>query len=277
MRKPISLAGVMGYPVAHSLSPIIHNYWFRAHGFTGYYVPLDVARADFETIVKCLPKMGFRGVNVTIPHKESVLDCCKQISDRASLIGAANTIIVRPDRSLYADNTDGYGFLMNIWDRKPDWDPSSGAAVVIGAGGASRAVIYALLKRKAPIVHLVNRTRFRAEFLQMEFGRKVKVQEWKDLPALVGEAAIIINTTALGMHGKPDLEFDMSRIKSTTVVNDLVYTPLHTKFLREASKHGCCVVDGLGMLLHQAAASFDLWFRIKPVVDWNLREFVLAT
>ena len=275
MNEMSTLAGVLGYPVRHSKSPLLHNFWIRKYGLDAYYVPLEVSRLDFAEIVNTLPKMGFRGVNITIPHKESALEYCHGVSDRAALIGAANTLRFGPDGTIFADNTDGYGFTQNIRERVPSWRAPAGPALVIGAGGASRAIIHALLEEGVDKVFLVNRTRDRAEFLRKEFGAKVVVHDWFALDSILLEALTVVNTTALGMTGKPDLELNIGNLRRDAVVNDLVYSPLYTKFLKDAAARGCQAVDGLGMLIHQAAASFEIWFGIRPEVDLELREYLL--
>ncbi|MDE0114161.1 MAG: shikimate dehydrogenase, partial [Albidovulum sp.] len=188
-----TLAGVIGYPVRHSKSPLLHNFWIRKYGLNAYYVPLEVSRLDFAEIVGTLPKMGFRGVNITIPHKESALEYCHGVSDRAALIGAANTLRFGSDGLIFADNTDGYGFTQNIRERVPTWRASAGPTLVIGAGGASRAIIHALLEEGVAEVFLVNRTRDRAEFLRQEFGAKVIVHDWFALDAILRDALTVVN------------------------------------------------------------------------------------
>ena len=269
------LAGVLGFPVRHSKSPLLHNYWIEKYSVNAYYVPLEVSRLDFPEVINTLPKMGFRGANVTIPHKESALEYCHGVSDRAALIGATNTLKFSSDGAIFADNTDGYGFAQNIKHCVPSWKASAGPALVIGAGGASRAIIHALLEEGAMEVMLVNRTKDRAEFLRKEFGAKVVVHDWIELDSILSEALTIINASSRGMRGYPDLELKVENLRRDAIVNDLVYTPIHTKFLRDAAKRGCRAVDGLGMLMHQAAAAFEIWFGILPEVDGELRRNLL--
>ncbi len=271
----IPLAGVVGQPVAHSKSPRLHAHWLRRYGITGYYVPLDVAQGDLEEVLLALPKAGFVGVNVTIPHKESVLKIADVISDRAALIGAANTLIFRKDGKIHADNTDGYGFLTNLHAGAPGWQPAAGPAAVLGAGGASRAVIVALLEAGVPEIRLANRTRARAEALHAEFGGRISVYDWVQSAAMLEDCVTLVNTTALGMQGKPDLKLSLDRLPPQAVVNDLVYTPLRTGFLQSAEAHGCTTVDGLGMLLHQAVPGFERWFGHRPEVDQATRDLLL--
>ncbi len=273
----IPLAGVLGHPIAHSRSPALHGYWLRRYGLKGFYVPIDVAPMDLAAVVRTLPRMGFVGVNVTIPHKEAILQIADIITDRAALIGAANTLIFRADGKIHADNTDGTGFLANLRQHAPGWQPQLGPAAVIGAGGAARAVVAALIEAGAPEIRLANRTRPRAEALRSDFGAKVVVFDWVQAVNMLEDCATVVNTTSLGMTGKPDLKVALDRLDPKALVNDLVYTPLKTQFLIEAEEIGCTVVDGLGMLLHQAAPGFERWFGQKPDVDEATRHAVLAT
>lgn len=276
MTEPrIPLAGVIGSPVAHSRSPQLHRHWLSTYGLRGFYVPMDIALDDLETVIRTLPRMGFVGANVTIPYKERMLELADQITDRATLIGAANTLIFRPDGKLIADNTDGYGFLENIRSSVPDWNPASGPAAVLGAGGASRAVIAALTEVGSPEIILTNRTRVRADRLKQDFGKRVRVVDWVQAGNILEEADVVVNTTSLGMVGKPELRVPLDGLRPGTIVSDLVYTPLKTKLLEAAEQAGCRVVDGLGMLLHQAVPGFERWFGIRPAVDAASRAAAL--
>lgn len=272
----IPLAAVIGSPIAHSRSPALHGYWLKRYGLKGFYIPMDVAQADLEAVLRTLPKMGFVGANVTIPHKEAILNIADVVTDRAALIGAANTLIFRKDGKIQADNTDGAGFIANLRQNAPQWVPSAGPAAVFGAGGAARAVIAALIEVGVPEIRLANRTRARAEALRSDFGAKVHVHEWVQADAMIDGAATVVNTTSLGMTGKPDLVLPLDSLSSQAVVTDLVYTPLKTQFLIEAEERGATVVDGLGMLLHQAAPGFERWFGQRPEVDDLTRAAVLS-
>lgn len=272
----IPLAGVIGSPIAHSRSPLLHNYWLKRYGIKGHYVPLDIAQADLAQALRMLPKLGFVGVNVTIPHKESVIGLADIVTDRAALIGAANTLIFRSDGKIHADNTDGSGFVANLRQHAPDWQPKAGPAVVFGAGGAARAIIAALIEVGAPEIRLTNRTRARAEALRADFGAKVTVVDWVQSAHVMGDAATVVNTTALGMIGKPEFNVSLAGINPKALVNDLVYTPLQTEFLTAAADMGCQTVDGLGMLLHQAAPGFERWFGHRPEVDEATRDTVMG-
>jgi shikimate dehydrogenase len=272
----IPLAGVIGHPIAHSRSPALHGYWLKRYGLKGHYVPIDIAPTDLAEMVRTLPRLGFVGVNVTIPHKEDILHIADIVTDRAALIGAANTLIFRKDGKIHADNTDGSGFIANLRQNAPHWAPASGPAVVLGAGGAARAVVAALIEVGVPEIRLANRTRPRAEALRADFGAKIHVHEWVQAGALIDGAATLVNTTSLGMTGKPDFRVPLDRLDPRALVTDLVYTPLKTQLLIEAEAMGCTVVDGLGMLLHQAAPGFERWFGQRPDVDDATRQAVLS-
>lgn len=271
----IPLAAVIGSPVAHSKSPQIHSHWLKTHGVAGYYIPMDVASDDLEHVLRTLPKMGFVGVNITVPHKEKVLEIADLITDRATLIGAANTLIFRKDGKIHADNTDGVGFIQNLRQNAPDWNPKAGPAALLGAGGAARAVISALLEVGVPEIMIANRTRVRAEALKTEFGKRVSVVDWVQAGNMMEDAATVVNTTSLGMMGKPPLRVPLDGLNRGTLVTDLVYAPLKTRLLAEAESVGCRTVDGLGMLLHQAVPAFERWFGVRPEVDSATRAAAL--
>jgi len=272
----IPIAGVIGSPVSHSRSPILHGHWLKKYNLSGYYIPMDVAQSDLREALQTLPKLGFVGLNVTIPHKETVLGMADLVTDRAALIGAANTLIFRSDGKIHADNTDGYGFIENLRQHAPDWTPRAGPAAVIGAGGAARSVIASLVEVGVPQIRLSNRTRARADALRAEFGAKIKVYEWVQAGNMLDGAMTVINTSSLGMEGKPDFRIPLDGLHRDAVVNDLVYTPLNTALLRRAREIGCTVVDGLGMLIHQAVPGFERWFGPRPEVDDILRDIVLG-
>lgn len=272
----IPLAGVIGSPIAHSRSPALHGYWLRRYGIKGHYIPMDIAQADLKEALHTLPKLGFVGINVTIPHKETILGLADIVTDRAALIGAANTLIFRKDGRIHADNTDGSGFIANLRQNAPHWNPKAGPAAVFGAGGASRAVIAALIEVGVPEIRIANRTRPRAEALRADFGAKVIVCDWVQAGNMLEDATTVINTTSLGMVGKSDFRVPLDALSPHALVTDLVYTPLKTQFLIEAEAAGCTVVDGLGMLLHQAAPGFERWFGQRPEVDDATRKAVLG-
>lgn len=272
----IPLAGVLGWPVAHSRSPRLHGHWLKRYGIAGHYVPLPVRPEHLAEVLRSLPKLGFVGVNVTIPHKEAVLALADVVTDRAALIGAANTLILRPDGKIHADNTDGYGFIANLRQNAPNWRPESGPAAVIGAGGAARAVVASLLDAGVSEVRIANRTRIRAEQIRAEFGARVVVYDWGQAANMLEGVATVVNATSLGMEGKAALRVPLDALSPGSLATDLVYTPLDTPFLVEARRRGCQTVDGLGMLLHQAAPGFERWFGHRPEVDDDLRAIVLA-
>ena len=272
----IPLAGVIGHPIAHSRSPALHGYWLKRYGIRGHYIPMDIAQSDLAEALTFLPRLGFVGLNVTIPHKETVLALADVVTDRAALIGAANTLIFRKDGKIHADNTDGAGFVANLRQNAPNWNSHSGPAVIFGAGGAARAVIAALIELGTPEIRIANRTRPRAEALRADFGGRLHVHDWVQAANMLQGAALVINATSLGMTGKQDFRVPLDALEKGAVVTDLVYTPLMTQFLIEAQDRGAQVVDGLGMLLHQAAPGFERWFNHRPEVDDASRAAVLG-
>lgn len=271
----IPVAAVIGHPVNHSRSPRMHNFWLAHFGLEGYYIPLDIDPKKFERSIRNLPELGLVGANITIPYKEKVLKIADKISDRAALVGAANTLTFLPNGGIYADNTDGYGFLQNIKSKYKDWSAREGISVVFGAGGASRAILAALIEDGASDIILANRTRSRADQLRSDFGAKIKVVEWMKIQNYLSEASTVINTTSLGMVGKTDLPIPLNALKKNTLVTDIVYTPIETHLLATAAKMGCRTVDGLGMLIHQAIPGFERWFGIKPGDSQALRELLI--
>ena len=272
----IPLAGVIGSPINHSKSPRLHGHWLKRYGIQGHYIPMDIASNDLEEALRALPKLGFVGVNVTIPHKEHVLALADVVTDSAALIGSANTLTFRPDGKIYADNTDGFGFMENLRRGAPGWKPTLGPAAVIGAGGAARAVISAMIESGTPEIRLANRTKNRAESLQKEFGNKLKVFDWVQAGNMLDGAMTVVNASSLGMVGKPEMRVPLDGLSPDAVVTDLVYTPLETSLLSHAKSVGCTTVDGLGMLLYQAAPGFERWFGMRPDVDEQLRQVLLA-
>lgn len=270
------LAGVAGWPVSHSRSPALHGHWLRRYRIDGAYVPLPVAPENFERALRALPLLGFRGCNVTVPHKEAALRLVDRASEEARRIGAVNTIVVEADGTLTGSNTDGYGFLENLTGAAPSWRADRGPAVMIGAGGAARAVLVALLDAGAPEVRVTNRSREKAEALADAFGDRVAVVDWSEREAALGLAALVVNTTSLGMTGQPPLELRLDDLPGDALVTDIVYAPLETALLAEARRRGNPVVDGLGMLLHQARPGFEAWFGVPPTVDGALRAAVLS-
>lgn len=275
IEKPL-LAGVVGTPISHSLSPLIHGYWLRELGIKGYYIPIDVSRDNFPSVIEAFPKMGFCGINVTLPHKEIALSLCDSVSDQAALIGAVNTMTISGKGKIHGDNTDAYGFMQSLTDANPSWEANDHAIMVLGAGGASKAVVYALISAGAEEVHVVNRNQERAELLKNKYGDRIRTHDYSSLEDLIKNIGTIINTTSLGMINKPKLSFPFNLLKEGTSVVDLVYNPLETELLREAKNRNCIAIDGLGMLLNQAAQSFYHWFDLRPEVDNVLRKKVLS-
>lgn len=275
MKAP-PLAAVLGAPIGHSKSPRLHGHWLTTYDLPGHYIPMDVAPDDLPEVLAQMPKMGFVGANVTLPHKEAALALATDVSDRAAQIGAANTLTFLPGGGFHADNTDGYGFTANLKQHAPDWDAGAGPALVLGAGGAARAIISALLEEGAPEVVLTNRTIARAEALKAVFGERVTVCPWAEVGDAMGVAMTLVNTTSLGMTGHPALEISLDPLSVDALVTDIVYTPLMTDLLIQAQAKGCRTVDGVGMLLHQAVPGFARWFGQTPEVTEALRNAVLA-
>lgn len=265
------LAAVIGDPISHSRSPRLHGHWLRRHGLAGQYVPLHVRAEDLEQTLKILPRLGFSGVNVTLPHKSAVLVLADRVTPLARRIGSANTLTFGPG-GFEADNTDAHGFTWNILDHRPDWQPRKVA--LIGAGGASRAVIAALQDRGATEIRITNRSAPRAAELAEEFGL-IQV-DWSGRAAMLDGCDTLVNGTTQGMTGQPPLDLPLDALDPGALVTDLVYTPLETPLLAAARARGNPVVDGLGMLLHQAAPGFERWFGQRPQVDADLRAAVLA-
>ncbi|MEQ9169853.1 MAG: shikimate dehydrogenase [Rhodospirillales bacterium] len=270
------LAGVMGWPVSHSLSPVLHGHWLDSLGIDGAYVPLPVAPENFAEALRALAKLGFRGVNVTVPHKEAALAAVDDADALARRIGAVNTVIVGDDGRLTGTNTDGFGFLENLKEGVPGWNPAAGPAVVLGAGGAARAVVVALIDAGVPDIKLTNRTRDRAARMARDLGGPVTVHDWEDRPSVLAGANLLVNTTTQGMTGKDPLEISLDALPGAALVNDIVYAPLETGLLAAARARGNPVVDGLGMLLHQARPGFEAWFGAAPQVTPDLRARILA-
>jgi len=268
------VAGVMGWPVAHSLSPRVHGYWLRRYGIDGAYIPMAVPPSDIADALRALPKLGLSGCNVTVPHKEAALACVDEVSDIARRIGAVNTIVVRSNGALFGTNTDADGFRNNILAAVPGWNAADGPAVVLGAGGAARAVVAALVDDGCPEVRVVNRTANRAERLAKDIGGPVFAHAWSENADAMDGAAIAVNTTTLGMTNQPPLNVDIAALPLSAVVADIVYSPLRTAFMTGASDRGNTVVGGLGMLLHQARPGFAAWFGVEPDVTDELEAFV---
>jgi shikimate dehydrogenase len=271
------LAGVMGWPVVHSRSPVMHRYWLERHGLAGDYVKLAVPPDRLRNALKSLPDLGFAGCNLTLPHKERALDIVDEVGPTARAIGAVNTVTVRPDGKLHGANSDAFGFIANLHAEAPKWKATAGPVVVLGAGGAARAVVAALLNEGVPELRLVNRNAERAVALAQAAGGKIELLPWEGRGAALAGANLLVNTTSLGMVGSPPLELSLDALPADAVVNDIVYTPLETPLLAAARRRGNRAVDGLGMLMHQGRPGFAAWFGIEPEVTPELRARMLAT
>lgn len=271
------MAGVMGWPVMHSRSPKLHNYWLHRHGLEGVYVPLAVPIDRLGVALRALPALGFSGCNLTIPHKIEALSLLDHVDPLARRIGAANCVVVRPDGSLAGLNTDSWGFAQSVAENIPDWRAGAGPAVVVGAGGGARAVVVGLIDRGAREIRVVNRSRERAEALRELAGGAITVVDWAERHDSLGGAATLVNTTSQGMVGQPALDLSLAALPPEALVCDIVYTPVDTPLLAAARRRGNRTVDGLGMLLHQARPSFEAWFGILPDVTTELRRSIEAT
>ncbi len=276
MSDTVPLAGVIGWPIGHSLSPKVHGHWLARYGLAGAYVPLGVREADFEGALAALPNLGFVGANVTMPHKERAFVLADERSAMATRLGAANTLVFDPDKGVVADNTDGFGFIENLREAQPGWHAGAGPVTVLGAGGAARAVIVALLEAGVPELRLLNRTASRAEALRDEIAPEVTVLDWAGAEDALAGAALVVNATSMGMAGGPEMTLDLHEIGPGTIATDIVYARGETPFLSAAKARGARVVDGFGMLLHQARPGFERWFGRAPEVDDALRRAVLG-
>jgi shikimate dehydrogenase len=271
------VAGIVGWPVSHSRSPRVHGHWFERYGIDGAYVPLPVRPEDLKPAFKALPRLGFRGWNVTVPHKERACRLVDRLDPMAARIGAVNTVVCEDGRTLGL-NTDGLGFLANLRQQAPHWRADQGAALLLGAGGGARGVAAALLADGVPKVRLVNRTEQRAALLAQElaaFGA-IEVLPWTGVGEALADTALLVNCTSLGMTGQPPLEMPLAALPMAAVVTDLVYAPLETALLAAARARGNVAVEGLGMLLHQAVPGFAHWGGVVPEVDADLRAAVLS-
>lgn len=273
-------AFVIGFPISHSKSPIIHNHWLSQHQITGIYEKIAVDPKDLKDFIRQFKQQNYQGGNVTIPHKEAVLDYVDVIHPTAKRLQAANTLWLQ-NGQIHADNTDGYGFLANIDQNKPYWHQNDSVkqALILGAGGASRPIIDGLLERGFDII-LTNRTRERSNaivelFTKLGYQDRIKAIDWQDRNKAMTGQSLLVNTTALGMLGQPKLDIDLSNLPKTALVTDIVYTPLKTEILLQAQERGNPNIDGLGMLLHQAVPGFEKWFGLCPKVSEHLRNLVL--
>lgn len=268
------MAGVMGWPVMHSRSPMIHNFWFAQQGLAGSYVPLAIRPEGLEAALRALHPLGFAGCNVTIPHKQEAMKIVDEIDESARKIGAISCVTVRADGTLLGSNNDAFGFIRNVQHSEPSWRADAGPIVVMGAGGGSRAVCYGLMQAGAKEIRLVNRNLARVEAVASEFGAPIKAYPWAQRHDVLAGAAMLVNTTSQGMVGQTPLDLSLDKLPNTALVTDIVYIPLTTPLLAAAKARGNKTVAGLGMLLHQGPLAWKLWFGLEPTVSEELRELV---
>jgi len=271
------LAGVMGWPVAHSRSPLIHNHWIAQYGLRGTYVQLPVRTEDLEAALRALPKLGFAGCNLTIPHKVAAMALVDRVEPLAQRIGAINTVVVEADGSLTGKNTDAFGYLHSLQESHPGWRADAGPALVVGAGGAARAVVAALLDAGVPQVRLCNRSADKAQAIANDFGPRVVTTPWSERTSALAGVALLVNTTNQGMHGQPALDLALDDLPRDALVSDIVYVPQRTPLIEAALARGNPVAYGLGMLIHQARPAFEAWFGVLPEASEALLHAVQAT
>ncbi len=274
---PYKLAGVMGWPVAHSRSPVIHGHWIRELGLKGNYVLLPVQAEHLGDAVRGLRALGFAGCNLTIPHKVAAMPLMDRLDPLARRIGAINTIVVEADGTLSGYNNDAYGFIQSLLDAQPDWRADAGPVTVLGAGGAARAVLVALAERGAKEIRLCNRSLDKAQALATEFGGPIRAYPWEQRAEALDGCALLVNTTSLGMKGQEALELSLTRLPQQALVCDVIYVPLETPLLAAARERGNATVNGLGMLLNQARPAFHRWFGMMPEITPELRRMIEAT
>jgi shikimate dehydrogenase len=282
MAQPFGLAGVMGWPVSHSRSPLMHNLWLKQHGIQGVYVPLPVHPERLPDALRGLPALGFAGCNLTIPHKVAAMALVDEIDPLARRMGAINTVVVGPDGRLKGFNTDGFGFWQSLIDAQPQFRADAGPVTVLGAGGAARAVVLSLLERGAPRIRLLNRTEAKAQQLAAELGSvealgAIDVLPWSQRDAALEGCALLVNTTSLGMQGQPELAMRLDALPPQALVCDVIYVPLETPLLKQARARGHVTVNGLGMLMNQARPAFQAWFGVMPEITPELQQAMLGT
>ncbi len=277
MANKYVMAGIMGWPVAHSRSPVIHNHWIRQYGLQGAYGLFPVRPNKLEDAIRGLPALGLAGCNITIPHKVNAMKLMDVVDPLARRMGAINTIVVTSEGALHGFNNDGFGYIQSLVDAKPDWKANAGPVTVLGAGGAARAVVLSLLDQGASEIRLLNRTRGKAQALCDEFGAGIQVVDWSERHEALSGVALLVNTTNQGMHGEPELDLQLDRLPTTTLVSDAIYIPLETTLLRNARLRGNATVNGLGMLLNQARPAFHAWFGVMPEITPELQQAIMAT
>jgi shikimate dehydrogenase len=277
MSNPFIMAGVMGWPVAHSRSPQIHNFWIRQYGLSGGYGRFPVAPDQLEQAIHGIRALGLAGSNITIPHKVEAMNYMDWIHPLALRVGAINTIVRQPDGALHGFNNDGFGYIESLREAQPTWRADSGPIVILGAGGASRAIVVSLIDAGVKEIRLLNRSRDKADALAEEFGAPVSALNWEERENALSGAALLVNTTNQGMHGEPPLDIALSQLPTTALVSDAIYVPLETPLLAIARLRGNTTVNGLGMLIHQARPAFEAWFGVMPEVTPELYAEVLAS
>ncbi|MEO5766549.1 MAG: shikimate dehydrogenase [Casimicrobiaceae bacterium] len=271
------IAGLLGWPVAHSRSPVVHNHWLAEHRIAGRYVLFAVPPEKLEPAVRGLSALGLRGCNVTTPHKQAIFPLLDRVDDLARRIGAVNTVVVEKDGTLTGFNNDGNGFILSLREADPKWRPDSGPVVVLGAGGASRAVVASLAAQGATEIRVTNRTSDKAREIADAIGSVVKVVPWEQREEALDGVAMLANATSLGSSGKPPLDIALDRLPRSAVVGDLIYVPLQTPLLAAARARGNVTVNGLGLLLNQARPAFNAWFGVMPEITPALRQAIAAT
>jgi shikimate dehydrogenase len=277
MHNNFIMAGVMGWPVAHSRSPNIHNYWIDHHKLNGAYGLFPVKPQDLQTAIKGLKALGLAGCNLTIPHKVNAMRFVDNVDPLAKRIGAINTIVVKPDGELHGFNNDAFGYIESLREALPAWHANAGPVVLLGAGGAARAIIVGLISEGATEIRLINRTKNKADEIASEFTGTVQAYEWQERHDALNGCALLINTTSLGMHGQETLDLQLDQLPQSALVSDVIYAPLETALLMNARLRGNATVNGLGMLLHQARPAFNAWFGVMPEVTAELRQVITAT
>jgi shikimate dehydrogenase len=277
MENTFIMAGVMGWPVAHSRSPAIHNHWIQQYQLKGSYGLFPVAPQNLETAIKGLAALGLAGCNITIPHKVEAMNYVDWVAPLAKRMGAINTIVVQPDGELHGYNHDGYGYIQSLRDADPSWRADKGPIVVLGAGGAARAIVVSLIDQGATEIRILNRTRSKANALAQEFGGCVTALDWAERHIALGAAALVVNTTSQGMHNEPALDLNLADLPLSALVSDAIYIPLETPLLAQARNRGNTTVNGLGMLLNQARPAFKAWFGVMPEITPKLHEIIINT
>ena len=274
MKQPdrFLMAGVMGWPVLHSRSPLMHNYWMAQQGLAGTYVFLEIKPGDLEAALRAMHPLGFYGCNLTIPHKLDAMTIVDEVDDVARKIGAISCVVVREDGSLFGTNNDWLGFIGNLKQQQPAWRADAGPVAVIGAGGGGRAVCYALLQQGATEIRLINRTSEKAAAIAGDFGGPIQVLPWADRHDALDGVAMAVNVTSQGMVGEPALDLRLDRLSQSALAADIIYTPLESAFLAAARERGNRTINGLGMLLHQGPPAWKMWFDVEPTVTAELRE-----